>query len=77
MTRTALVNYIDETSWLMHGERPWLWVMANPTVAYFQIHMNRSKFPILVEVVSCLFKGEKPDLSWITQHASLPVPSTP
>ena len=43
VARTALVNYIDETSWLMHGERPWLWVMANPTVAYFQIHMHRSK----------------------------------
>jgi len=28
---------------------------------------------MLVEAVSCLFKGEKPDLSWITQHESLPV----
>ena len=43
VARTALVNYIDETSWLMHGERHWLWVMANPEVAYFQIHRNRSK----------------------------------
>jgi transposase len=42
VARTALVNYIDETSWLMHGERNWLWVMANPEVAYFQIHRNRS-----------------------------------
>ena len=32
-----LVNYIDETSWLLHGDRQWLWVMANPEVAYFQI----------------------------------------
>ena len=30
VARTASVNYIDETSWLMHGERHWLWVMANP-----------------------------------------------
>jgi transposase len=43
VARTASVNYIDETSWLMHGERNWLWVMANPEVAYFQIHPNRSK----------------------------------
>ena len=38
---------------------------------------GRPTFPLLVEAVSCLFKGEKPDLSWITPHASLPVPSTP
>jgi transposase len=37
------VNYIDETSWLLHGTRQWLWIMANPAVAYFQIHPNRSK----------------------------------
>ena len=27
----------------MHGDRLWLWVMANPAVAYFQIHTHRSK----------------------------------
>jgi transposase len=43
VARTALVNYIDETSWLLHGDRQWLWVMANPAVAYFQIHPTRSK----------------------------------
>jgi len=43
VARTSQVNYIDETSWLMHGNRHWLWVMANPEVAYFQIHSNRSK----------------------------------
>jgi transposase len=43
VARTAPVNSIDETSWLMHGERNWLWVMATPAVAYFQIHPNRSK----------------------------------
>jgi transposase len=43
VARTFPVNYIDETSWLLHGDRLWLWVMANPAVAYFQIHPPRSK----------------------------------
>lgn len=43
VARTSLVNYIDETSWLVHGDRHWLWVMANPEVACFQIHPTRSK----------------------------------
>jgi transposase len=43
VARVSLVNYIDETSWLTGGDRHWLWVMANPLVAYFQIHPNRSK----------------------------------
>lgn len=38
---------------------------------------GRPTFPLLVEAVSCLFKGEQPDLSWLTQQASLPAPSTP
>jgi transposase len=38
---------------------------------------GRPTFSLLVEAVSCLFKGESPDLSWITQHACLPVPATP
>jgi transposase len=37
---------------------------------------GRPTFPLLVEAVACLFKGESPDLSWITQHESLPAPST-
>ena len=43
VARSSLVNYIDETSWLLHGDRQWLWVMASPAVAYFQIHPHRSK----------------------------------
>lgn len=43
VAHTSPVNYIDETSWLLHGTGQWLWVMANPAVAYFQIHPNRSK----------------------------------
>jgi transposase len=43
VARPSLVNYMDETSGVLHGDRQWLWVMANPDVAYFQIHPNRSK----------------------------------
>jgi len=43
VARTAPVNSIDATFWLMHGARNWLWVMAPPAVAYGQIHPNRSK----------------------------------
>jgi transposase len=34
-------------------------------------------FPILVEAVTCLFKGQMPDRSWITRQESLPACSTP
>jgi transposase len=43
VARTSLVNSMDETSWLMPGDRHWLWGMANPLVAYFQVHTHRSK----------------------------------
>jgi transposase len=43
VARSSLVNDIDETSWRMHGDWYWLWVMANPEVAYFQIYPTRSK----------------------------------
>jgi transposase len=33
---------------------------------------GRPTFPILVDAISCLFKGEKPDLSWITHHELQP-----
>jgi len=38
---------------------------------------GRPTFPLLVDAVSCLFKGEMPDLSWLTQHESRPVSFTP
>ena len=38
---------------------------------------GRPTLPILGDAVSCLCKGERPALRWITQHESLPVPSTP
>jgi transposase len=38
---------------------------------------GRPAFPLLVEAVACLFKGERPELSWLPQQESLPVPSTP
>jgi transposase len=43
VARPSLGNSLDETAWLMHGDRHWLWVMANPAVASFQIHRHRSK----------------------------------
>jgi transposase len=38
---------------------------------------GRPTFPVLVEAVACLFKGETPDLSWITHHEPLPATSIP
>ena len=38
---------------------------------------GRPTFPRLVDAVACLFKGERPDLRWITPHNSLPVLSSP
>jgi len=43
VARTSFVHSIDETSWLLHGTRPWRWGMANPAVASFLIHPDRSK----------------------------------
>src|SRR5205823_3533794 len=40
--RHALVNYIDETSWLLTNTLQWLWVMASDTVAFSMIHPHRS-----------------------------------
>jgi transposase len=34
-------------------------------------------FAMLVEAVTCLFKGKVPNLSWITRQESLPACSTP
>ena len=36
---------------------------------------GRPTFPTLGEAVSCLFKGETPELSWLTQHESSLLPS--
>jgi transposase len=49
--RTAQVNYVDETTWYQHGVLAWLWVMVNPTVAFFKVQTSRSKeaFAALVE----------------------------
>jgi len=41
--RSAAVNYVDETAWYQHGVLAWLWVMVNPTVAFFMVHASRSK----------------------------------
>ena len=49
--RSTQVNYIDETAWYQHGVLAWLWVMVNPTVAFFMVHASRSQaaFEALVE----------------------------
>ena len=49
--RSAMVNYIDETSWYQHGVLAWLWVMVNPSVAFYSIKASRSKkaFEELIE----------------------------
>ncbi|MDR3566930.1 MAG: transposase [Syntrophobacteraceae bacterium] len=41
--RTSEVNHIDGTPWFKGGKLNWLWVMANPVVAFFMIHTNRSR----------------------------------
>jgi transposase len=49
--RTVQVNYVDETTWYQHGVLAWLWVMVNPTVAFFKVPTSRRKeaFAALVE----------------------------
>jgi transposase len=49
--RGARVNYIDETAWYQHGVLAWLWVLVNPTVAFFKVQASRNKaaFEALVE----------------------------
>ena len=49
--RGAPVNYIDETAWYQHGVLAWLWVMVNPTVAFFKVQASRNKmaFAALIE----------------------------
>lgn len=38
---------------------------------------GRPTFPLLVEAVSCLFRGETPNLNWITHREALPAFSPP
>ena len=49
--RQALVNYIDETPWWCINTLHWLWVMASERVAFYMIHLRRSKeaFAALIE----------------------------
>jgi transposase len=41
--RSSRINHFDETPWYKSGKLNWLWVMANPMVACFMIHTNRSR----------------------------------
>ena len=38
---------------------------------------GRPTFPLLVEAVTCLFKGEVPELGWLTHHEPLLACATP
>ena len=41
--RQAPVAYIDETPWYCEHSLEWLWVMATEQVAFYMIHLRRSK----------------------------------
>jgi transposase len=41
--RQVPVNYIDETPWYCLNALEWLWVMASERVAFYMIHLRRSK----------------------------------
>jgi transposase len=43
IARAAAVNHADETPWYRKPILLWLWVLTNPTVAFFMIHPYRSK----------------------------------
>ena len=53
------------------------WVERVLSVRHTWRIRGRPTFPLLVDAVSCLFKGARPDLSWLTPPGSLPVSSTP
>jgi transposase len=60
-----------------HSEKGNRWVERVLSLRHTCRIRGRPTLPLLVEAVACLFKGEKPDLSWLMQHEPLPVPSTP
>lgn len=64
----------SQGTWSEKGNRWVEWVLA---VRHPCRIRRRPTFPLQVEAVACLFKGERPDLSWSTQHESSPLPSTP
>jgi transposase len=49
--RSARVNYIDETPWLLRSTLHWLWVMVSDTVSLYMVHPKRSTaaFEALIE----------------------------
>jgi hypothetical protein len=64
----------SQRTWSDKGNR---WVERVLSLRHTCRIRGRPTFPLFVEAVSCLFKGEGPDLSWIPQHEPLPAPSTP
>lgn len=43
LARSAQIAHFDETPWYLSHRLQWLWVMTNPSVAFFLIHPHRSK----------------------------------
>jgi len=58
------------------SEKDHCWVERVLSLRHTWRIRGRPTFPWLVEAASCLFQGERPELSWITQHESLLVSST-
>lgn len=41
--RTGAVMYNDETGWLVHGQKAWMWIMANETATVYVAAESRGK----------------------------------
>ena len=52
LARTSAVNGIDETSWKLNGLLMFLWAMINSRIAFFKIHMERSRKAFLALIVN-------------------------
>jgi len=50
LARSARIAHFDETPWYLSHRLQWLWVMTNPSVAFFMIHPHRSKKAFLALV---------------------------
>jgi transposase len=71
--RQSEVNHIDETSWFQSGKLKWLWTMVNQTVAFFMVHLNRSKkaFDQLVDNWKGILVSDNYGVyvNWVNSHA--------
>jgi hypothetical protein len=62
--RNAPVHDIDESAWYQYGLWAWLWVMVNPTVAWFNVQASRSQaaFAVLIEHWSGMMVSDGDDV---------------